>query len=935
MSNPNEFYGPNLGYILELYERYRENQESLDPSIRDFFEDWSPPLNGSQFHDIIAETSQGVGNLISIYNLANAIRTYGYLDARLDPLGSEPRGDPWLNPSFHNITEQELHNLPPGLVEGPVSLIADNALEATNKLREIYCGKIGYDYGHIRDPEEREWLRATCEEGLFRPPKKEIDALRLLDRLSQVEALEKFLHRTFPGKSRFSIEGLDMMIPMIDEILRVAVEEDICLIKLGMAHRGRINVLAHILQKPYSQILAEFQDPSANITTKNELGWTGDVKYHKGGRAELEDEDTIQLVLSMPANPSHLEHINPVITGMARAAGSVSNQPGNPKFLPNACLPLLIHGDASFPAQGIVAETLNLSRLPGYTVGGALHIVANNQIGFTTMPEEGRSTLHASDLAKGFGIPIIHVNADEPEECIEAVCTGFEYRQKFHKDFVINLIGYRRYGHNEGDEPSFTQPLMYEKIKSHPSVRSIFAEGLIDRDLTTDDQVNEMVRSYMTGLQDVYEDLEPEEEILTPQLEPPPPGKARSVKTAISLSKLRELNQALLDVPNGFNLHPKLQRTMRKQRDVLEDPDKPSVDWTAAEQLAIASILADGTPIRMTGEDTGRGTFSQRHAVFIDVDNGKEWIPLREFPQAKVSFEIINSPLSENAALAFEFGYNLQSPQSLVIWEAQYGDFINVAQAIVDEFITSGRAKWEVTPSLVMLLPHGYEGQGPDHSSARLERFLQLAAQTNIRIANCTTAAQYFHLLRRQAALLESDPLPLVVLTPKSLLRNPLVASPPQDLSQGTWQPVLDDQRANQDPEKIHRLILCSGKIYVDLFDSELYENNKTTAIVRLEQLYRFPFSELSEVIEPYTELKEVVWVQEEPQNMGAWNFVKSCLQETIQNRWPLQFVGRIENASPAEGSASRYKINQKAIINKAFGQQIESSPSVSLVEKD
>jgi 2-oxoglutarate dehydrogenase E1 component len=935
MTDPNQFYGPNLGYILELYERFRQDPNSLDHSTREFFANWQPPVKDGSLLESISARDTNADHAVRVNNLANAIRTYGYLGAHLDALGNPPTGDPWLEFSFHHLSKAELEELPATLIAGAASQGVSNAMQAINNLIEIYCGSIGYDYGHIRNPQERDWLRESCESGIYRHPQLEIDLISLLERLTQVETLEHFLHRTFPGKTRFSIEGLDMMVPMIDEILRSAVAEEICMVKLGMAHRGRLNILAHNLHKPYAQILAEFQDPSTNFTTRNELGWTGDVKYHTGRKASLDDEDSVRLVISMPPNPSHLEHINPVVIGMARAAGSVTDQAGAPQLFPDACLPILIHGDASFPAQGIVAENLNISRLEGYTVGGTLHIVANNQLGFTTSPDEGRSSMHASDLAKGFGIPIIHVNADDPLACIEAARTAFAYRQKFRKDFLINLIGYRRYGHNEGDEPSFTQPIMYARIKNHPSIRSLLAERLVSAGVVSDERAHEMVRTRMNHLHEILESLEPEREIQTPQLEPPPPGKARRVKTAVPLQDLKEINQAMLNVPEDFNLHAKLERAMVNQRDMFSDDDEPSVGWAAAEQLAFASILTEGISIRLTGQDTGRGTFSQRHAYFIDVKDGKKWTPLNNLPQAKASFEVINSPLSENAALAFEFGYNLQSPHTLVVWEAQYGDFINSAQVIIDEFVTSGRAKWELTPSLVLLLPHGYEGQGPDHSSARLERFLQLAAQTNIRVANCTTAAQYFHLLRRQAALLESDPLPLVVLTPKSLLRHPLVMSPPHDFARGTWQPVLDDPRARQDPDKIRRIILCSGKIFIDLVTSQMRDEDEVSAIIRIEQLYRFPFDEIAEAIDNYQQVEEIVWVQEEPMNMGAWSFLRPCLEQIIQDRLPIEFVGRVENASPAEGSASWHKVNQEAIIKKAFGYKIEEPAKVGLVEKD
>jgi 2-oxoglutarate dehydrogenase E1 component len=611
------------------------------------------------------------------------------------------------------------------------------------------------------------------------------------------------------------------------------------------------------------------------------------------------------------------------------------DRPGQPEFFPLASLPVLIHGDASFPAQGVVAETLNLSRLEGYAVAGAIHIIANNQLGYTTDPEEGRSTLYASDLAKGFEIPVIHVNADDPEACLEAARIAFTYRHKFQKDFVIDLIGYRRYGHNEGDEPTFTQPLMYDRIREHPGVRKRWGQVLVDRGLMEADTIETRFQAHMNELQAVLESVEVERVKLEPELQAPPAGEALRVKTGVSLEKLRKLNNELLRLPEGFRPNRKIERAMSRRGQVLAKPDENSIDWATAEELALASILADGTPIRLTGEDVARGTFSQRHAVFHDVENGQTFTPLQTLPLARASFEVVNTPLSESAAIGFELGYNIQAPDRLVLWEAQYGDFINVAQAIIDEFLVSGRAKWEQTPSLVLLLPHGYEGQGPDHSSARLERFLQLAAQTNLRIANCTTAAQYFHLLRRQAALLKSDPLPLIVMTPKSLLRHPLVASAPRELVEGRWRPVIEDQQARSEPNRVRRIVLCSGKIYVDLVSSPIYGQNGKVAIVRLEQLYPFPAVEIDEIIRNYPELQEAAWVQEEPKNMGAWSFLQPRLQEILPEHVPLHYIGRIQNSSPAEGSSAWHTVNQQAIVQNALDLESNAANKQPDIEEE
>ena len=931
MKSLTEFHGPNAGYVLELYDRYLEDPASVDTATRAFFETWTPPADIEVAAPAIStQTPPGFdpGKVAAAVNLSQAIRTYGHLSAQLDPLGSPPPGDPWHALAYHGITDADLKSLPGSIIGGPLAEDADTAFAAIQMLRQVYSARIGYDYEHIQIPEEREWLREAAECGEYRPPVDPFDPLALLERLSQVEAFEQFLQVMFPGKTRFSIEGLDILVPILDNLMQAAARSEICTVLIGMAHRGRLNILAHILGKPYSQILAEFKDPISHFPTREELGWSGDVKYHKGAQYALaggESGEAILLVVEMPPNPSHLEHIDPVLVGMARAAGSKVDKPGPPEFFPSASLPVMIHGDASFTGQGVVAETLNLSRLEGYSVGGTIHIIANNQLGYTTTPQEGRSTLYASDLAKGYEIPIIHVNADDPQGCLEAIRTAFAYRQHFHKDFLIDLIGYRRYGHNEGDEPSFTQPQMYALIDSHPSVRKIWADLLIEQGLVDETQAEAYLQKYMDELQNVLAHLEPEEELEQPLIEPPPHGAAKHVDTAVPLAELKTLNEALLDIPGDFALHRKMKRALDRRKKVFDDPDSPRIDWATAEELAFASILADGISIRITGEDVERGTFSQRHAVFHSVDSPKVHVPLQTIPQAKAAFEIVNSPLSENAAIGFEFGYNVTMPRRLVVWEAQYGDFFNTAQTMIDEFLLSARAKWEQTPSLVLLLPHGDEGQGPDHSSGRPERFLELAADFNLRLANCTTAAQFFHLLRRQVALLETDPLPLIVLTPKSLLRHPLVASPPRQLAEGRWMPVIDDDQARPHPEEIERLIFCSGKIYMDLVSDERRQDNKKIAIARLEQLYPVPQDVLEPLINAYPNLQEVLWVQEEPENMGAWTFIAPHLEALIRGRCPLRYAGRPRSASPAEGSGAMQKENLEALISQAY--QIENIP--------
>ena len=915
MNLEREFPGPNYGYILELYERYQKNPDALDEATRRLFSQWKPTV----VSESAIQTGADMHKLIGAVNLAQAIRSYGYLAARLDPLNNHPAADPILTLEFHDLDQDDLSQLPVDLVGLPDDHRAGNASQAIESLRSIYCGAIGYDYGHIRNPEERGWLQQAAETGRFRPPKRELDKTRLLERLSQVEAFEIFLNRIYPGKTRFSIEGLDVLVPVLDEIVGEAAHANVCVVLIGMAHRGRLNVLAHILRMPYEQLLAEFKDPKDRTRTWDELGWTGDVKYHMGGFESPQGADQIDLVISMPANPSHLELIDPVIQGMARAANTKVDMPGAPQLFRNAALPILIHGDASFVGQGIVAETLNLSQLSAYSTGGSLHIIANNQLGFTATEKESRGSLFASDLAKGFEIPVIHVNADEPEACIEAACTAIAYRQKFHKDFVIDLIGYRRYGHNEGDEPRFTQPVMYRQIDAHPPVRKIWASKLEKEGIVSSAAAEKFVQEYLNELQEINQELDAERALQEPVPKPPLPGAAQKVNTAVSLERLRNLNQTLRQFPSDFHPNPKLSRAVEKHRRILDDPEAPSLDWATAEELAFASILEDGIAIRMTGQDTPRGTFSQRHAVFYDRETNRSHVPLQSLPQAKASFMIYNTPVGEAGPVGFEIGYNIQAPDRFVLWEAQYGDFDNNLQTVVDEFLFSGRAKWGLTPSLVLLLPHGNEGMGPDHSSARIERFLNLAAEGNMRVAIPTTAAQYFHLLRRQALLLKTDPLPLVVFTPKGFLRHPLAASTPGQLAKGGWQPLLEESMPKPKEKAVKNLILCSGRIYFDLVSDELWSSSENTAILKVEQLYPFPAQAFEKSLNEYSAIERIVWLQEEPMNMGIWDFIRPRLKKIFGDQLPLYYVGRPESSSPAEGSSTLYRINQQALIHQAL----------------
>ncbi len=928
-----EFYGPNAGYVLELYDKFLNDPSSVDPEVRELFLKWKPtqersPVRGA---DSQKPSHENWEVILSVARLAQDIRQFGHLAAKLDPLGLLPAGDPIVGKDSHGLNDDWLRTLPADLVGGPIAMRTANALEAVEALTAIYTSTIGFDFEHVHAADERFWLRDAIEGKQFAPPAMPVDEIELLEELTKAEVFEQFLQRSFPGKFRFSIEGVDMLVPMLGELVSLATRKGTKAIIIGMAHRGRLNVLAHVLQLPYSAILAEFKDPARQKHSRADLDWTGDVKYHIGALKMQKNGSVQSASIFLAPNPSHLEAIDPVIEGMARAAGSDTRAAGKPLFDPSVTLPVLIHGDASFPGQGIVAETLNFSRLDGYATGGTVHIITNNQLGYTATPGETRSTKYASDLAKGFEIPIIHVNADDPAACTEAIRIASAYRERFHKDFLIDLVGYRRHGHNESDEPTFTQPLMYETIRQLPTVRQKWATALVERKLLSAAEADAMVKAEFEKLQAALTSLEPDKALIEPRPAVPPSGAARRVKTQVSQERLRKLNEKLTSLPKDFTAHPKLERTLDKRKHIFDNADGPTIDWASAEMLAFSSILEDGIPIRFTGQDSERGTFSHRHLVLHDVKHGNVYTPLESLDMSKASFEAYNSPLTENAAIGFEYGYNVQEPGRLVLWEAQYGDFINNAQTMVDEFITSARAKWGQTPSLVLLLPHAYEGQGPDHSSGRLERFLELAAETNIRIANCTTAAQYFHLLRRQALLLKTDPLPLVVMTPKGLLRHPRTASSPRELFEGRWEPVLDDPKSSSLRNTAERLLLCSGKIFVDLSESKFRVSNEETAIVRIEQLYPFPAEELRSTLKGYRKAEEIIWVQEEPQNMGAWNYVRPLLADLLGTRFPVRYVGRTPNASPAEGSTALHSAHHAEIIENAFRSDISREASAQV----
>jgi 2-oxoglutarate decarboxylase len=862
-------------------------------------------------------------------SLLKAHRTHGHLAARLDPLGREPEGDPALDPVPLGLTPELMERIPARILRMyvPGQTLAD----ALPSLRETYCGPIAYEIEHIASHRQRLWLREAIESGKFRAPLATEEQKTLLRRLTEVDALERFMHKAYLGQKQFSIEGLDMTVPMLDELIQLAATRGAREVVIGMAHRGRLNVLAHNLGRPYDSIFAEFEGSSTlePITTIPQ-GGTGDVKYHHGAQGSYQLPSGESIIVRLESNPSHLEFVAPVAAGATRAAQTTRQGPHAHRET-NAAVPVILHGDAAFPGQGVVAETLNLQALDGYTVGGTIHLIQNNQVGFTTDPDDSRSTHWASDLAKGFDVPIIHVNADDVPACISAVRLAFAFRQEFGHDVLIDLIGYRRFGHNEADEPAYTQPEMYQVIKKHAPARELFARQLIEQSVVTEQESTELTDQVWEILTEDHQRLKEkiaagkEREHATGEYEldrTPSP----EVKTAVSADRLRVLNDELLTVPDGFTVHPKLVRQLEQRREVFASEEAGGMVWAHAEALAYASLLTEGIPIRLTGQDTERGTFSQRHLVLHDPKTGQEHCPIQHLPGALAPMELHNSPLSEMGCLGFEYGYSQEAPETLVLWEAQFGDFANGAQVIIDQFIVSGLAKWGQTSRLTLLLPHGYEGSGPEHSSARLERFLQLAAEGNIRVANPTTPAQYFHLLRRQARVAKQRP--LVVMTPKSLLRLPQATSTVRELSEGRFQPVLAESD-HHDRSSVRRLILCSGKIYYELAAHEMRQDNPYVAIGRMELLYPFPQAEVLALAESYPALEEVVWVQEEPRNMGARAHMGPRLLQILPAHLKFGYIGRPERAASGEGYPVAHANEQNRIITTALdvGEAVSQYP--------
>jgi 2-oxoglutarate dehydrogenase E1 component len=939
--------GYNAGYAEELYERGLRERGVVPPSLSGLMEEERGPALRALTAEAMVGGPEQLRVAAAAGSLVEAFRTQGHLAVQLDPLGSPAPGHPSLKPEFHGVSEQDLSALPASSIG--LQELGRTALEAILKLRAIYCGRMGCELDHMEDPDQWNWLVEYIESGRHVAPLDPEGKVHLLRILTEVEGLERFLQRSYLGQKRFSVEGLDMMIPIMRRIIRRSALGGTRQFLIGMAHRGRLNVLAHIIGFSYEAILAEFEGRRSQgmQTSVAEVG-TGDVKYHIGAR-ELVRSPVGELEISLAPNPSHLEHVNPIVQGMARAArealaveaGAPMDQADESSLdaFGTSVLPILVHGDAAFMGQGIVAETLNLARLPGYENGGTIHLVANNQLGFTTDPGDTRSTRYASDIALAFRVPIVHVNADDPEACLSACQLAIDYHNEFGQDVVIDLVGYRRYGHNEGDEPSYTQPVAYRKIREHPSVRDLWVEQLVAEGVITKEEAEEMAAGIAERLAEarrtIVEGAGAERQ---PESGAPTAGTTigmgmrverarprgydalteeedwRSVETRVAAERLQELNEALHRWPDGFRLNAKLARQLERRKEALPQ----AIDWAHAENLAFASLVTEGVPVRLSGEDSQRGTFSQRHLVQHDSETGRMYTPLKHILPDQARFQVWNSPLSEVAVLGFEYGYATVATETLVVWEAQFGDFANVGQAIIDQFVAAGRSKWGQESRLVLLLPHGYEGQGPDHSSARLERFLDLAAEDNIRVANCTTPAQYFHLLRLQA--LRPARRPLVVMTPKSLLRHPAARSTLAELAEGRFRPVLAHRLGGWEAASITRVVLCSGKVYYDLVSSEAWKDANTTDVIRLELLYPFPRREIEAALERYPSLEEIVWVQEEPANMGAWRAISPGLRELAGGR-TLRYAGRPQRASPAEGYAGVHASEQQRLVAQALSE--------------
>ncbi len=859
--------------------------------------------------------TEDIAKQAAVLQLINAYRVRGHLIADLDPLGSEPQYHAELDPATYGLTlwdlDREFLTGTLGRAMGEDGPQYATLREILETLRNTYCGKISCEYMNIQHPEQKRWLQQHMEPQANSWPLDAITRRRALQELMEAEAFEHFLHSRFRGQKRFALEGSESATVILDAVLSHCADRGAVEAVIGMAHRGRLTVLANLVGKPLTQIFSAFEgDLDPNATQGS-----GDVKYHLGATGTHVSATGKEIKVSVAPNPSHLEAVNPVVEGIVRPKqdrlGDVNRE---------RVIPILVHGDAAFAGQGVVAETLNLSQLEGYCTGGTIHLIINNQIGFTTNPYESRSTHYCTDVARTVQAPIFHVNGDDPEACVRAAELAFEYRQAFKKDVVIDMFCYRRHGHNEGDDPNYTQPVMYRKIKQQPSVVTQYAEKLLREKVITPEEIEEIRKAYHSKLTAAYDEAQrPEatyevQDIGDMQVDIPLTDGA---STAAPEETIRRVVLAMTSVPADFHLHPKLRTFFDKRREVLNGAP---MDWATAEAIAFGTLLLEGIPVRLSGQDSARGTFSQRHLEVYDVENGAQYTPMRHLDPAQARFDVIDSSLSEFAVMGFEFGYSIGDPTTLVMWEAQFGDFANGAQIMIDQFVSSAESKWGQPSGLVLLLPHGYEGQGPEHSSARLERFLVLCAENNMQVANCTTPAQYFHLLRRQM-LGGHDRRgirkPLIVMTPKSMLRHPRAVSYLPELTSGLFREVIGD---NVPEGAVQRIVFCTGKLYWELLAAREEKQANHVAIVRLEQLYPFPAEQVEEQLERYSSTAEVVWAQEEPRNMGAWRFLRENLDPLLEaSKRRLRYAGRKESASPATGSSKRHAQEQAEVIEEAI----------------
>lgn len=928
------FFSSNLPFIIEIYQKYLENPSSIDTSWVNFFNEnqediekliddkdgasWSKKdisiLNFNYDISSMAKpeekkskkTSKSADLEIKINNLITAYRNFGHLNADLDPLKLAQKEFPIeIDPKFHNISPEELNKEID--LQGKLGLKKAKISDIINKLNQTYCSKIASEFEYIRNFEQKRFLEEKIENLTAEKISKD-DQIRILKDIIRTENFEQFLHKRFPGAKRFSVEGGDSSINAVEEIIDNSAKNKVKKIIIGMAHRGRLNVLTGVMGKPYSQMIAEFKGAPG---IPKEITKSGDVKYHMGYANSREIAGN-KIDLSLAFNPSHLEAVNSVVCGRVRAKQDFYNDSDR-----NSALAILIHGDAAFAGQGSVAENLMMNGLEGYNTGGVIHIITNNQIGFTANPEDSRSTTYASDLAKAIDAPIFHVNGDDVEAVVKITKLAAAYRQKFKKDIILDIMCYRRYGHNEGDEPLYTQPVMYKIIKNHPTLKKLYSEKLISAGAISQEEFKKLNDEFNSHLEKSFTEAEKFQAKKGDWLE----GEWKNVKngdnkipeTGIETKKLKDIFAKISEIPEDFNINPKISKQFQQKIEIFNSEE--NINWGIAESLAFGSLIEEGSNVRITGQDAGRGTFSHRHSVLTDYETGNRIDTLNNIKGAR--YEVYDSILSEYAVLGFEYGYSLSSPDNLTIWEAQFGDFANGAQIIFDQFIASSEVKWLRKSGLVCLLPHGYEGQGPEHSSARLERFLQLAADDNMRICNITNPANFFHALRRQ--IHSKDRKPLIVMSPKSLLRHKLAVSKLSEFAPKTkFQPILTE---NSNTKKIKKAILCSGKIYYDLIEAREAKKLDHITIIRLEEIYPFPSELIKKELQKY-KLTEIIWCQEEPKNMGSWFFIRDYLDEILEEskiNLRLKYVGRIASASPATGYASYHKEEQEKLINEAI----------------